>query len=135
MTVVSARFDERFPQVPGRTVSIQKVFHLEWLTIAWMRSRPSARHVRNRLRLVVAFSRSEIFLQTSEPDGCVRLIAMAHRHRIDLSSKDSASTISDTCGNRTLEERTQSTERWKTACVACQDQSVEKRHHRAATIG
>jgi divalent metal cation (Fe/Co/Zn/Cd) transporter len=36
MTVVSARFDERLPQVPERTVLIQKAFRLEWLTIAWM---------------------------------------------------------------------------------------------------
>lgn len=36
MTVVSARFDEPFPQVPQRTVLIQKAFRLEWLTIAWM---------------------------------------------------------------------------------------------------
>src|ERR1700681_1529869 len=36
MTIVSVRFDERFPQVPERTVLIQKAFRLEWLTIAWM---------------------------------------------------------------------------------------------------
>jgi divalent metal cation (Fe/Co/Zn/Cd) transporter len=36
MTVVSARFDERLPQVPERIVLIQKAFRLEWLTIAWM---------------------------------------------------------------------------------------------------
>jgi hypothetical protein len=36
MTVGSARFDERLPQVPERTALIQKAFRLEWLTIAWM---------------------------------------------------------------------------------------------------
>jgi len=36
MTVVSARFDERLPQIPERTVLIQKAFRLEWLTLAWM---------------------------------------------------------------------------------------------------
>src|SRR5229473_842178 len=36
MTVVSARFDERLPQVCERTVLIQKAFRLEWLTITWM---------------------------------------------------------------------------------------------------
>jgi divalent metal cation (Fe/Co/Zn/Cd) transporter len=36
MTVASARFDERLPQIPERTVLIQKAFRLEWLTIAWM---------------------------------------------------------------------------------------------------
>src|ERR1700730_18235580 len=36
MTVVSARFDQRLPQVPERTVLIQKAFRLEWLTIALM---------------------------------------------------------------------------------------------------
>src|ERR1700676_482632 len=36
MTVVSARFDQRLPQVPERTVLIQKAFRFEWLTIAWM---------------------------------------------------------------------------------------------------
>lgn len=36
MTVVSARFDERVPHIPERTVLIRKAFRLEWLTIAWM---------------------------------------------------------------------------------------------------
>jgi divalent metal cation (Fe/Co/Zn/Cd) transporter len=36
MTVASARFDERVPQVPARTDLIQKAFRLEWLTVAWM---------------------------------------------------------------------------------------------------
>jgi divalent metal cation (Fe/Co/Zn/Cd) transporter len=36
MTVVFARFDERLPQVPERTVLIHKAFRLEWLTVAWM---------------------------------------------------------------------------------------------------
>jgi divalent metal cation (Fe/Co/Zn/Cd) transporter len=36
VTVVPARFDERLPQVPERTVLIQRAFRLEWLTIAWM---------------------------------------------------------------------------------------------------
>jgi divalent metal cation (Fe/Co/Zn/Cd) transporter len=36
MTVVSARFDERLPQVEERTVLIHKAFRLEWLTVAWM---------------------------------------------------------------------------------------------------
>jgi hypothetical protein len=58
---VSARFDERFPQVPERTVLIQKAFHLEWLTILWMAIAAQCRHVRNRLRLVVAFWRSKSF--------------------------------------------------------------------------
>src|SRR5438876_4636096 len=36
MTVASARFDRRVPQVPARTVLIQRAFRLEWLTVAWM---------------------------------------------------------------------------------------------------
>jgi divalent metal cation (Fe/Co/Zn/Cd) transporter len=36
VTVVPARFDERLPQVPERTILIQRAFRLEWLTIAWM---------------------------------------------------------------------------------------------------
>ena len=36
MTVASARFDGRLPQVPERTVLIQNAFRLEWLTVAWM---------------------------------------------------------------------------------------------------
>jgi divalent metal cation (Fe/Co/Zn/Cd) transporter len=36
MTVESARFDQRVPEVPERTVLIEKAFRLEWLTIAWM---------------------------------------------------------------------------------------------------
>jgi divalent metal cation (Fe/Co/Zn/Cd) transporter len=36
VTVVPARFDERLPQVPERTVLIRRAFRLEWLTIAWM---------------------------------------------------------------------------------------------------
>src|ERR1700688_2595368 len=36
MTVASARFDQRVPQIPERTVLIQKAFRLERLTIAWM---------------------------------------------------------------------------------------------------
>ena len=36
MTGASARFDERLPQVPARTVLIQQAFRLEWLTVAWM---------------------------------------------------------------------------------------------------
>src|SRR5687768_159492 len=93
------------------------------------------RHVRNRLRLVVAFSRSEIFLQTSEPDGCAQAdrdgTQTSDRPVIERSRLDNQRS----CGNRKPEESAQSTERWTTACVACQDQSVEKRHHRAATIG
>src|SRR6266581_9004820 len=36
MTGAPARFDERRPQVPERTVLIQQAFRLEWLTVAWM---------------------------------------------------------------------------------------------------
>ena len=36
MTGTSAGFDQRFTQVPERTVLILKAFRLEWLTIAWM---------------------------------------------------------------------------------------------------
>jgi divalent metal cation (Fe/Co/Zn/Cd) transporter len=36
MTVASARFAARLPQVPERTVLIQQAFRLEWLTVAWM---------------------------------------------------------------------------------------------------
>jgi divalent metal cation (Fe/Co/Zn/Cd) transporter len=36
MTVASASFDGRLPQVHERTVLIQKAFRLEWLTVAWM---------------------------------------------------------------------------------------------------
>jgi divalent metal cation (Fe/Co/Zn/Cd) transporter len=36
MTVASARFDARVPQIPERTVLIQNAFRLEWLTVAWM---------------------------------------------------------------------------------------------------
>jgi hypothetical protein len=36
MHVASARFDQRLPRVPERTVLIQQAFRLEWLTVAWM---------------------------------------------------------------------------------------------------
>src|SRR6202521_383696 len=36
MTGAFARFDERPPQAPERTVVIQQAFRLEWLTVAWM---------------------------------------------------------------------------------------------------
>ena len=54
------------------TALLNALLHLEWLTIAWMAIEAQCRHVRNRLRLVVAFSRAENFLQTSEPGGCGR---------------------------------------------------------------
>jgi divalent metal cation (Fe/Co/Zn/Cd) transporter len=36
VTVASARFDERLPQVRERAALIQQAFRLEWLTVAWM---------------------------------------------------------------------------------------------------
>ena len=36
VTVASARFDERLPQVSERTVLVRRAFRLEWLTVAWM---------------------------------------------------------------------------------------------------
>src|SRR6266849_8465669 len=36
MIGASAKSDERLPEVPERTVLVQRAFRLEWLTVAWM---------------------------------------------------------------------------------------------------